>query len=315
MFRALKSIEPFSLSFHDDADGVYSASMLMYIFKIRKVEESYELHSPPFNEYTDDVALDLGYPTIETETKIVIDHHPGHERKTKYKLYFDKVPTGLIIWNHLKDYIPETQWWRVVGALIGDGQVELVPDEIWDLFPQLTDEKGILYQSRGNYYVSKYPLYVYLSSGVNALCRLGNPLQALMECLNWKTPIDAVLSETVKEAKELLRVEANNILNQKPVIEVLKNKVIISRIKTTRPEFGMSGYVASKLSAQYKFHTVVVINDSNGEVSIRGVLAKYIANKLTQSGFKAGGHPGYCGATVPIEEIESFIKTLRTIIH
>ena len=314
LYEDLKKISPFSLSYHDDADGVYSASLLFYTkgLEIKKDSEEhfFIVESPPFNEYRTDVAVDLGYPLDENYKGIVVDHHPDHPAKRKYKLYWDNVPTGLIIWRELKDYIPKDQWWRVAGSLTGDGQPELIPDIIWDMFPELLDEKGIVYKSRGQLYMSKYPVYVYLSSGVNALCRLGNPIGALKMCLKWKKPIDAVIDKEALEARELLKVEEENILRQKPIVEIIKNKYAIVRIKTTG-NLGMSGRIASSLSSQYPFHTLIVINETNGEISIRGVLAKYLANKLRQSGFKAGGHPGFCGAQILPEEIEDFIETIR----
>ena len=286
--------------------------MLVFKIKENKEENRLEVYSPPFNEYSTDVAVDLGYPVDENYSGIVIDHHPDHPEKRKYKLYWDNVPTGLIIWRELKDYIPKDQWWRVVGSLAGDGQPELVPDEIWDEFPELLDEKGIIYKSRGQLYMSKYPVYVYLASGVNAKCRIGDPIGALNMCMKWKKPIDAVIDTEALEAKELLKVEEENILKKKPIVEIIKNRYAVVRIKTTG-DYGMSGRIASALANHYQFHTIVVINETNGEVSIRGVLAKYLANKLRESGFKAGGHPGYCGATVPVEDIEDFIETIRNI--
>jgi len=316
LYEDLKERCPLTLSFHDDADGVYSASLILLTegleFEVEKESKALKVYSPPFNEYTTKVAVDLGFPIDKNYDGVVVDHHPDHPEKRKYKLYWENVPTGLIVWRHLKDHIPKSQWWRVVGALAGDGQPELTPDEIWEMFPELLDEKGVVYKYKGEMRYSKYPLYIYLSSGVNAKCRIGDPLGALKMCLKWKRPIDAVLDSEAEEAKELLRVEEENIMRQRPVAEIIGNKFVVVRIKTTG-DVGMSGRIAGNMSSHEPFKTIVVINDSNGEVSIRGILAKYLANKLAESGFKAGGHPGYCGATVPTEDIEDFVESIRQI--
>lgn len=321
LYDELKALGSFSLDFHDDADGVYSASLLMLAngLNVKKIrashgDERFDVGSPCFNCYTRDVAVDLGSPSDPNWKGIAIDHHPDHPLDRKYKLFWGGVPTGLIIWNEMKDYIPKKHWWRVAGSLMGDSSIEYLPAEIWDEFPCLWDEKGSVYRDQHwNVKFSQYPIYIFLSSGINKACRLGNPLQALNMCLKWNTPYDAVTDPEVADVSKLIDVEERNIMNAKPLVEIYNHKYALIKIKTTRPEFSMSGYIASQLQGQYKFHTIIVLNESNGEVSIRGTLARYVADKLRASGFKAGGHAVACGATVPLEHLDDFIAVIRNI--
>lgn len=319
LYEDLKAKEPFSLSMHDDADGIYSASLLIKMFQIKDLEENGSkrpwLSCPPFNEYKTDVAVDLGFPSDKEWTGIIIDHHPDHPLPIarKYKLYWGTHPTGLVIYENMKDIIPKEHLWRVAGSTVGDGQAELIPIEIWDMYPELMDEKGTVYKSyKGDMAFSKYPVWSYLSSGINALCRLGNPIGALKMCLGWNSPMDAVTSSEAQEAKNFLAIEENNIMKQKPIAEIIKNRFCIIRFRTTG-NYGMSGRLASALAGGHKFLTLVLVNETNGEVSIRGTLAKYIATKLSNIGYKAGGHAAFCGATVEVDKIDKFVSDIRRL--
>ena len=312
LYSKLKELEPFSLSFHHDADGVYSASLLMSVFQIK------ELKCPPFNEYETQVAVDLGYPKKKDWSGVIIDHHwldypEGVLKNPKITCVLDICPTGLIIWKHLKDHIPKEHWWKVVGSLTGDGQPELVPDEIWDQFPMLLEERGVLGRGQYKIWTSAFPLFYYLSSGVNAIARLGFPLQALDIVNQAEGPLDILDHPEVIDAVQRVKSEEDNIYKSRPVVETIRNRYVIIRIKTSSPAISMAGLIASKVSNNNPGKTIVVMNESNGEVSIRGVQARYVANKLNTSGFKAGGHAGFCGSHFEEDEIEDFMETLRKL--
>jgi len=178
LYEDLKSKEPFSLSTHWDADGLFSAEILRRIFKVKE-----PIQIPEFGVYKTDVALDLGAPIAQDWAGILIDHHPQDTViDRKYKLYWDYCPTGRILYNHLKQYIDPKDTWLVCGSLAGDGQAELTPDEIWDAFPVLFQGRGILYQSQFKLGISDNPLYVFLSSGVNAMCLVKGTKIFLKDC-------------------------------------------------------------------------------------------------------------------------------------
>lgn len=323
LYEMLKKISPFGLEFHDDADGIYSASLIikttgLEIDKMKDVpnDPRLRLRSPlEFGDYHWEVAVDLGAPKDTNWNGIVVDHHPDHPKERKYTLFWDNVPTTLIVWNHLKDHIPKEEWWRVVGGLMGDQSVELTPAEVWDYFPELFDEVGGIYKNNWKISSSKIPLYVMLSSGVNSLCRIGTPLVALKKCLEWKSPLDALTDPDVKDAKDVVAREEAQIYKTGMRQSVISNKVALIIIRTSSPNYSMSGYIASTLAGQrqYKFLTVVVLNEANGEVSIRGTLAKYVADKLRARGYKAGGHACASGCSINPQDTAKFVKDLTAI--
>lgn len=306
LYEELKELEPFTLSCHHDADGIYSATLLRRIFKIKSIE------IPAFNEYKTDVAVDLGFPLDKNWSGVCIDHHPDHPEDRKYSLYWDSCPTGKILYDNLKEHIEDKDLWLIVGSLAGDGQAELVPDEIWDKFPVLLQGRGILYQSTYKLGMSNYPLYVFLSSSVNALCRLGFPQDALTILNDVHDPVALLENDAVRDAVLSIRQEEDSIYKSKPIVETFANHVLV-RFKSSKPQIRLCGLLGAKLMGLDNNMTYVVLNERNGEVSIRGILSKYIANKLNASGFKAGGHAGFCGATVEETRIEEFMKVVRGI--
>ena len=307
LYNLLKEKEPFSLSCHGDADGLYSATILRRIFKIKE-----PIEIPPFNEYKTDVAVDLGFPSDKDWSGIAIDHHPDHPEERKYTLYWDYCPTGLILYNHLKQYMNPGDYWLVIGSLCGDGQPELVPDEIWDSNPVLLQGRGILYKSAWKLGLSSNPLYVFLSSGINALCRLGYPEEALKVLSEIDNPVDLLENAVVKDAIEKIRKEEDSIYASKPIVESLGNFALV-RIRTSSPKIRLCGLVGAKLLGIDNNMTYIVLNETSGEISIRGNLAKYLANKMSKAGYKAGGHAKFCGAHVDESKIPEYLEFLRRI--
>jgi hypothetical protein len=307
LYKLLKEKEPFSLSCHRDSDGIFSATILRRIFKVKE-----PVKIPPFNEYDTDLAIDLGFPSNKEYNGIVIDHHPDHPEERKYTLFWDYCPTGLILFKNLKDHIKPEDYWLVVGSLCGDGSPELVPDEIWDSCPELLEGRGILYQAQWKLGVSSNPLYVFLSSGINSLCRLGFPEAALKILDDIRNPHDLLENQEIKDAIEKMRKEESSIYSSKPIVESYGNFCLV-RIRTSLPQIHICGLIGSKLLGVDNNTTYIVLNEGTGEISIRGNLAKYIANKMNKSGFKAGGHPGYCGANVPETKIPQFLEFIRSI--
>jgi hypothetical protein len=309
LYEELKAIEPFSLSAHHDADGVYSATILKRIFNVKEVK------FPEFGFYTTQVAVDLGSPEDKTWTGIVIDHHPDHPEDRKYKLYWDHCPTGLVLFNNLKEHVKSEDSWLVVGSLTGDGQPELTPDEIWDKFPELLSGRGVLYKNQwGKLGTSQTLLYKFLSSGINSLCRLGRPEQAMRVLEGINSPIQLLENAEVIDAVDSMRKEKESLFDKRsckpPVVETLGNYSLV-RIKTSRPEIKLAGVLATELSCTDNNTTYIVINEADGSGSVRGDLAKHLANKLTKAGFKAGGHGAYCGVKVSLVDLDNLIETIR----
>ena len=323
LYEELKSIEPFTLSGHGDADGVYSSAILKRIFKVKEEEKDakgitirFGVKFPEFGFYDTQVAVDLGFPENKEWSGICIDHHPDHPEDRKYKLYWDHCPTGLVLYNHLKDHLKPEDLWLVVGSLTGDGQAELVPDEIWESNPDLLCGRGVLYKNQyGKLGTSSTLLYKFLSSGVNSLCRMGFPEQALEVLGNITNPVELLENGVVVNAVEQMRAEKEAIFDKrksKPaIVESLGNFALV-RIKTSRPEIKLVSVLATELSITDNNVTYVVLNEANGHASIRGDLAKLLANRLSRAGFKAGGHAGYAAVQAPLDKLDDLIEAIRS---
>lgn len=265
-----------------------------------------------FGNYHTDVAVDLGGPK-DTEWKgIAIDHHPDHPIDRKYTLYWDHCPTGLVLYNNLKEHMDKKITWLVVGSLMGDGQVELTPNEIWDTHPELLVNRGAVSQYNFKTSMYSYPLFGSLSSGINSLCRLGQPDQALQVLMNVDNPIDLIENTELKDAQERMRAEKATVYKNKPIVEAMPNWTLV-RIKTSRPEVNICGLIGAELMNLNDNMTFIIINETNGTGSIRGNLAKYICNKLNEKGFKAGGHSKFCGCSVEMERLDEWLKYVRSL--
>jgi len=308
LFKTLKELEPLSLSTHNDSDGIYSASILASIFKVKK------LCFPNFHEYNTKVALDLGSPKNKDWNGVLIDHHPLDYHSNEYTLVWDIVPVGLILYRLLKKRIPKERLWYVIGSLVGDGQPELIPSEIWKMFPILLYEKGILYKYMGKIQTSKYPMFYYLSSGVNSFCRLGNPRRAFEIVLDCKSPLEFIEHPEVLESLQSVKVEEENIYKSKFIVESY-GRIVFVKIETTREDYKFAGLIASKLYSNKSTDTFVVLNVTNGNVSIRGYLSDLIVESLSKKGYVVGGHSGYAGGKIELNKLARFIEDVRSLRH
>jgi len=187
-----------------------------------------------------------------------------------------------------------------------------VPPEVWDRFPELLDDYGSIYRSGSDWRFSRFPLFNFISSSVNALCRLGRAIDALELVERCKTPTDLVYSDVVLDAREQLRGEEEAILRSKPRVFVVKERYVVTVVRSSRREISISGLIASRLLPEYSNkYTVVVVNETNGEVSIRGLLAHYLGSKLRQQGWSVGGHAAAYGGNIPVDRIRDFLEAIR----
>ena len=106
----------------------------------------------------------------------VLDHHlgDGYPLAHKYKLIYDTVPATLIAWREFKEDIPKDEWFKVVVGLMGDGQPELIPAEVFKECPQLLNWRKTSAYKKYNWTISYYPTYKLLSSPINAFLRKGD---------------------------------------------------------------------------------------------------------------------------------------------
>jgi len=298
-----KKIEPIKkLSLHDDADGVTSAVLMSYVFKINKVwapDDFGEWPVAPYKvpgqeqlELPPDVCVDM-VPANPEWVGLAIDHHPNHppEGKRSYQLIYGEAPASVIVYTLFKELIPQEHRWKVVVGAVGDGQPELIPPEIWREFPILLEESVTPRERYGKLETSNYPLYLRLSSGINAVCKIPEKWYVGYAILrNAKSPWDLINDSSLKSAKELVESERERIYRETSPIQ-LRNGI---RVWAFQSETKIERTLAWEMWDTDK-RTIVAINSATGRGSIRGTLATLVYEHLTAHGFKASGHPGFGG--------------------
>jgi len=298
------------LASHRDADGITCAVLLAKAKLIDTVffpeefgEYTWDVRNVKANLMTDMKPIDANF------NGLVIDHHPDHPENRRYRLIWDDVPASLIVWRLLKHFkkLNEEDKWKVVVGCAGDGQVELTPVEIWETHPELLEEFGRVSESYGRTSFSPYPVYLLLSSYINAPCRIGQPMMAFNKLLNAKSPFDILMDRDLQGAKELLRKESDRVLKEYPAITI--RHVVFWVVES---EYNL-GYLASKLSSS-KGKTVLIYNRKTRQMSIRGALSSYLAQKLNERGVKCGGHAGFIGGRLNENQDEyTLLKILREV--
>jgi len=303
----LKASEPIKLAAHSDADGLFSAAIVASIFNVENVE------FPEFHKYKNcNVALDIGQPE-EPWNGILVDHHPILEDyKIPEHFYHGNVPTGVLLYQHLKDLIPKEKTWFVIGSAVGDGQPETVPKEIWKQYPILLEERGVIYKYKGESKTSEVPMFYYLSSGCNAFCRLGVPHRAFEIIMESKDPLDFIEHPDVEYHLNRVREEEETIYRSRFIVETY-GRIVYVRIATSQENYKFASLIASKLQSSNSFNTYIVVNEKNGEVSIRGFLSDLVVEYLNSKGFKCGGHSGFAGCKIETQDLNRLTQIVRRI--
>jgi len=288
---------------HHDADGI-TAAVLFIHSKFEDIEDIEGVSFPQkFGEVDevseDDYIFDMRPQNPDIKCRVV-DHHPDHPRKRKYNLIWANYPTSLIVYEMHQEALRKISWKCVVG-LAGDGQPELVPSQIWDGWPDLLARKAYARDQFGKLSVSTYPIYMLLSSYINAFARLLRELEGLELLYSAKTPWDIIRSSEAERAKEDIRSETNKALKSAS-IEDYDNVVLIDYESLYR----IGGILATRINEATK-KTTIAWNRQTGTGNIRGVLSNFIIKKFKLEG---AGHPGFAGFYA--EEIDSL---RRKLIH
>jgi len=286
---------------HHDADGITSAFFTQY-----GLGEAEIIFSDKFGDTSKfekgDVMVDMrpDNPNIEG---LVIDHHFPHPEKRKYKLIPDIpmktfnysngiVPASLISWMEYKDKIPKNEWWKLAIGLAGDGQLELMPTEVFKECPSLMKSiKTSAYQSYGNWKISMYPLYKLLSSPINAFLRKGEFESAINLLKYSDSPYSLYTSEDARIAKSDIKNEFQTAVKDSEMFDYGNLQLVVYYSK-----YRMSGYIASALQNSMNDKTLMAINKRDGSLSVRGDLATYYRDTLKELEYlDIDGHAGFMG--------------------
>jgi len=296
---------------HWDADGITSAYFASYGIPNSVIEFKE-------GEFGDTTGLKKGdwmvdmRPNTNMEGLNVIDHHLPHKYKDiKYNATLDEVPASLIAWRKFKDDIPKSEWWKLAIGLVGDGQPELIPPEVFEECPQLlTKIKTSAYQSYGKWNIGYYPVYKLLSSYVNAHLRKGEFTEALNLMRYSQTPVAILHSLKAKAAKASIKAEFENIVKTADSYQFDDLVVFLYN-----SNYRMSGYMASSLQNSFSGKTIMAIDRGKGRGSLRGDLCHYWQDKLKHLEYLIlDGHPGFFGVTCTVNTetlIEDIIKSLQ----
>lgn len=278
---------------HHDVDGLISG----YFTSLGIKSSDIEIWDGQFGDTTgltkDDYMTDMR-PSDPNWEGTCIDHHLPHPDNRKYKLISDEVPASLIAFRKYQKEIPKSEWWKLAIGLMGDGQPELIPTEVFLECPMLMSRvKTSAKESYGNWKVSYFPVYKLLSSPINAFLRQRNFKMALNMVTFKNTPLEIINDTEAKIAKTNVRNEYKRIIMSAESHEFNSLNVFFFT-----SAYRMSGYIASSLQSSMGSKTVMCINTKTGRGSLRGDLAYYWRDKLKgKSYIVIDGHPKFCGVT------------------
>jgi len=287
-----KGMQPIvKLCIHGDADGLASGVLIQYAVKVQNIWSPED-----FGDAKDsDVVLDQ-VPLQPDQPYLVFDHHPHPPvEKRKYKLVWDLVPTTLIVYECFKAQIPDDMKWKVAVGLVGDGQPELIPPEVWKLCPELLQGYSTVSEKYGKMSIYPTPIYIKLSSGINACCKLPEEkwFNAYQVLKNVKTPLQLIEDPVLTTAQEFIMKEHHRVLDEFHPIEFP-----YFRFWKIESEYRMERHLAPRVMEGYDRKTTIIINDKTKRMSIRGTLAPVIVEFLRANGINCNGHPGFAGGNL-----------------
>jgi len=291
LMKPLEEKEEVTISAHHDADGITTGVLTSY-----RLPNTKQVFPKGFGRVQGPVDIMCDMHPNKYTMPLVIDHHPVPEDveiPNTTNIIHGEEPASLVAWTVFKDYIPKEHWWKVAVGLNGDGQPELIPNEVWDQSRCLLDEHGkfgwSVAKKRNEY--RAWPVWGSLSSAINAFCRVDWPVKAFEILKEANTPYDILNNPLVEEYKK--KVFSETVRLEKNYKPINLSRLLYWKVSTP---YSLTGTLASKLyDLQNK--TVFVLNTENNAISIRGILAYYIREKIEHL-IDGGGHPGFVGASV-----------------
>lgn len=293
---------------HHDADGIIAA----YFTKYGESNCTIDVWNGEFgdtkNLNSGDIMVDMR-PRQNMKGLIVIDHHGPYPDDREYTLYTGSVPASYLCWEKYKESIPKSDWWKLAIGLMGDGQPELIPAEVYNECPALLSKWKIGSKLEYNKWkVSYLPIYKLLSSYINSLLRTNQFAKALDLIKTAENPLQILLDPDTIKAKALVRAELENIMRTCKSYNFDDISVFIYY-----SDLRMSGYIASTMQNSLD-KTILAINAKDGRGSLRGDLSLYFKDKLNKLDYvEIDGHPGFMGITVSLN-IDKFISDLEKIL-
>jgi len=291
------------LKCHHDPDGLTSGHFATFGVPNSIIDMTGDEFGSVKGLTKDDWMLDMK-PKDPNWEGTCIDHHFPHPSNRKYTLIpsditddifsviSSVVPASYITWNYFKDKIPKEEWWKLAIGVNGDGQPELIPNEVFNMCPTLLKYVSTsVYQSYGQWKINSLPLYTVLASGLNAFLRKGDFEAAINVIKYASTPMEIYDSEDVKIAKREVREEFTQAVKDCDIIHFDNLAVILFK-----SNIRLTGYIATKLQKELDNKTIMAINKKDGSLSMRGSLAYLYKERLKPISYlEIDGHRGFCG--------------------
>jgi len=296
---------------HWDADGITAGYFTT--FGVPDSELEIAIYEDGFgttkNLTKNDYIVDMRPQDMEWDG-ICIDHHLPHPEERKYTLHGGEVPATLLAFNMYKDKIPKSEWWKIAIGLMGDGQPELIPTEVFETCPYLLKYvKTSAYQSYGKWNFGKYPVYKLLSSYINAFLRKGEYESAIQLLKYSDHPRTIMTSTDALAAKSDVKNDFVSAIKDCEIIHYDNLAVVLFYSR-----YRMSGYVSSSLLSHLDNKTVMAINTRNGSLSLRGDLSYYYRDTLKSLDYLTiDGHPGFCGGKLT-DKVRRLVSDLDEIL-
>lgn len=305
-----------------DVDGLTSAVLFRTVYKPKVTIPIYDFGVTE-QEHIPDIIFDMT-PREPWYSGIVVDHHPlsreiALDNRYALKLIWRPYPTNKIVWSILKDKIPKDRWWIVLVGCAGEGQLEQVPVEVWDYLWRYNREVfadvvtvSTNYYSKTQYNVYPIPAVIMMSSGLNALSRIGKAIDAITILENAERPMDIYRNKLLRSAKR----DFDNAVS-----DAIKDAVrgldlgYVFLYEVSSP-YKIESTIAFKLQENMMGKTVIVVNSHTGKLSGRGGLVEWIASKCNSrrewvdQGFTMGGHAGFMGGSLGGVSVDEFINGL-----
>lgn len=305
------------ISAHTDADGLSSASLLA-----KALEKDYDdvtfVFPKTFGDADSltkpDIFVDQA-PNDPTYDGIVVDHHPAHfqeGRENNYHLVWsNRFCASRLIYESLKDKIPEQEHWKVAIGMAGDGRDDQIPPEIFIKSPELLDETGYTY---GKQYGSKMDYsaqfeYIMAKSLINYGTRVGDFEFTLRKLMNADTVYDITNDNWLLNCKDKVKSTLKNMYRDQDQFKI----TVWRNIGYCEYETDLKLWTATDFFNRIN-KTAVALNKTMNKFSIRGPLALIVAKMLNRiDGINAGGHYHYAGGTLESRSPEFLRKQLAII--
>ncbi len=297
------------ISVHHDADGLSSGALFAHA--IGKGIDDVEFVYPEIFGETEGEEIDLVLDQAPIDPDfdgVVVDHHDAHfGRNNSYELvYSPQYCTARIVWESLKEKIPDELEWKTAIGIAGDGGEDEIPPELFLKSPEMLTDTGYTY---GKQYGKKLEYneqhsFVMAKSLLNYGTRIGEYEQTMRKLMHSSSVMDIIHDDQLLNAKDTIQREMKNIYkdSSQAKIEVYGDLSYIDYSSDFRLWIAQDMYSKSN-------KTTIALNKETGSFSVRGPLAQLIARMLDEiEGISAGGHLSYAGGRLETKSVEFLRK-------